>query len=778
MSLSPRYRIVLARLMQPTPVVLVVLTFLWALFFWRLWTPEQADRVIFEKGDFPLHYFAFADYQVERMWDGDIPLWNPYNYGGDPFAANVQWAVWYPPRWVAALLAGPGGWSIEAHQFEVAFHYWLASVLLYAFLRVVVRHPFAALAGSVLYAYGGYMAGYPMLQPSILYAIVWLPLALLGIHLSVQWASWRVYGIVIAAGALALSFLGGHTQTTTQMAYLSVAYLVFRGWYERVPWRGGVWRVILLGGLAVTLAAVQLVPAFEMNQHTFRSEAYHYAEKSVGFTAGEFVHFLWPTVFEALWWPLYLGVAGLLLALGALARPRREHGFWLIVTLVALWLSFGGNSIVYDFFYVFVPLFDMFREQERAAALAVFALVTLAAYQIAWLFPPMGADAAGTGPPATPAGPGMRRQWWLARGHLALTASAYGVVLVALLVDGQRELRESPADTLGFVALVSALFYGWLLWRERTISGNDVPGPSSTGWLSAGLIALIVVDLFSVGVNSPNFVPDNEYNRIREPDFLDVLQQDVRDIAWHVDGAAGLQTYGTYWRIPDIYGTGPFRLAAVDKLRGLRVDARWEVFAVRYATMFEDVPDNVALETVGEGINYDDDEYLLYELLDPRPFAHLVYDAVVVEDDADARFVMNLDWANLRETAVLTGEPPLALPGTRPAVSRVQGFQMTLPEYIEMGVSTDANALLTLPIAAYPGWRAEVNGESVEILTNYAGLIAVPVPAGADQKVTLAFRPVSVVVGAVISAGAVLVVLAYGGIDLFRRRKSRRNVAR
>ena len=156
-----------------------------------------------------------------------------------------------------------------------------------------------------------------------------------------------------------------------------------------------------------------------------------------------------------------------------------------------------------------------------------------------------------------------------------------------------------------------------------------------------------MVDLFTFGVNSPNFVEDNDYNRIQPPDFMDVLSVD--DIQWHIDGAAGVQTYGTYWRIPDIYGTGPFKLSSTEKLRQIRVDRRWEVWAVRYATMIADVPENVPVTAVGEGVNYDGQDYTLYELDDPRPFAHLVYQVRLSEDGQDgARDIMLEPWIDLR----------------------------------------------------------------------------------------------------------------------------------
>ncbi|MFQ3673523.1 MAG: hypothetical protein SNJ83_08010, partial [Aggregatilineales bacterium] len=85
-------------------IAVVVLVALWGLFFWRIFTPNPLDRLIFADVDFVQHYYAFASYQVERLWQGQFPLWNPYNHAGDPFAGNIQFAAFYPPRFLGALL--------------------------------------------------------------------------------------------------------------------------------------------------------------------------------------------------------------------------------------------------------------------------------------------------------------------------------------------------------------------------------------------------------------------------------------------------------------------------------------------------------------------------------------------------------------------------------------------------------------------------------------------------------------------------------------------------
>ena len=74
------------------------LLLLWLVFFWRLFTPVDADKASLRKGDFSDQFVAFGAYQYQRLSQGEIPLWNPWNNGGMPFLADPQTAALYPPR--------------------------------------------------------------------------------------------------------------------------------------------------------------------------------------------------------------------------------------------------------------------------------------------------------------------------------------------------------------------------------------------------------------------------------------------------------------------------------------------------------------------------------------------------------------------------------------------------------------------------------------------------------------------------------------------------------
>lgn len=732
---------------RPILAAIAMLTALWLLFFWRILTPSPTDRLIFQKGDFTQHYYAFASYQVERLWQGEFPLWNPYNYAGDSFVGNIQFSAFYPPRWLAALVFGQDGFSIEDYQMEVALHYWLTSVLMFAFLHAHTRRMSVALVGAVLYTYSGYLTGYPLLQVSVLESVVWLPLMMLGAHHS---ANGRVYlGSIVAGVGMAFSLFGGHPQTTMQISYLALLYLAYLGWQKSLSVSTIIGRMAFILLIGVGLSAIQLLPSLEFTRLSYRVTDYGYVDKANGFAAGDFFQVIAPGLFGD-WSPLYIGMVGLLLGIGGLLNPKTQRPFWLVVIVVGLFLSLGGGSIVYDFFYLIVPGFNVFRQQERAVAVVVFAWIVLACEHLNFLLsePTYGAASART----------FERTLYCFCGLLFVGALiAVGFELL------QAEPRADLSSILTFNFIITLLFAAWFRW-QRT---NNATVKNSHHWLVVPLIALIVVDLFTIGTRSTNYVADTNESRVQLDPSLTSLVIDETDIHWRVDGAAGLQGDGVYFRIPDIYGTGPLTLASTELLRQIPVDRFWEVLSVRYATVVDVVPDTLPLALLAYGRNAFGEAFELVELLEPRPIAHLVYDDRQAEGSAEfARQIMSDPRIDLREIAVTLYPLPFELPDERPEVSRIDQFEYLQPEHLVLQVSTGANALLTLSMVNYPGWSAEVNRQAVQIVDTYAGLIGIPLHAGEDQEVVLRFQPASVRNGALIT-GATLVVICIAGIILF-----------
>jgi uncharacterized membrane protein YfhO len=98
--------------------------------------------------------------------------------------------------------------------------------------------------------------------------------------------------------------------------------------------------------------------------------------------------------------------------------------------------------------------------------------------------------------------------------------------------------------------------------------------------------------------------------------------------------------------------------------------------------------------------------------------------------------------------------------------------QIHSPEHLSMTVSTSENALLTVSLVNYPGWRVTVNGESVGIVDTYAGLIGVPIYPGEVQQVELRFVSDTVNAGAMASGVTGLLLLLGTVFVIVRERQN------
>ncbi|MCB9109602.1 MAG: YfhO family protein, partial [Anaerolineales bacterium] len=92
------------------------------------------------------------------------------------------------------------------------------------------------------------------------------------------------------------------------------------------------------------------------------------------------------------------------------------------------------------------------------------------------------------------------------------------------------------------------------------------------------------------------------------------------------------------------------------------------------------------------------------------------------------------------------------------------------PQSLSITIDTSTPALLILSEPDYPGWQATIDGQPAPILRADYILRAMPVPAG-EHTVQLTFRPLSFMIGAVISGITIITVVILLGLS-YRRRGS------
>lgn len=711
------------------------------LFYWRLFTPNLLDRGSIPHGDFAVQFYAFAHYQAERLLAGQVPLWCPGAYSGFPFLADVQSAVFYPPRLLTIVISSPWGFPYLALEAEAALHLALAGLFMFLLGRRLFGRTSVALLAALTFAFSSYLTSFPVQQLAILESAVWLPLLLLCLDLAACERRWLNRWTLLAGLALGMSALAGHPQTVMLVGYAGIAY----GLWRRPRW-SGLAMIALVVALALAIAAVQLLPAAEYMLASVRASS-NYDQMSSGLPITDVVQVLLPGSVSGDS-PLYLGILPLLLIGAALLlRPVREVRFWAFVALVALLLSFGNEAFVHSLFYLFVPGWRLFRNQERDLLLVVFPLSLLVGY---------GAQALMAKEVSQAKKQSFARG---ARWLLWLLLAAVALFFLGLLKDGWQP--NSPFYWLLASAVYASIlaFFGWALLRWQ---GS---GQASAAGFAGLAIALLLFDLFTVGWRHNLTAQPPEANQAM-PAAVAAIKADA---AMHpgqlyrvynefrLDG-----NYGVQFGLQDTWGASPLRLARYDALaHSLPKEKLWPLLNVAYVVTWAKrlpVPSTIVYqEAAANGeITY------VHRLEQRGQRAWLVHEAEPVGPDQALARIASGDF-DIGKQAVVERTPPLLLePGSESDSVSVTSWQ---PEQIEVRTVSVSPSLLVLSEVNYPGWRAFVDGKPAQVLTADYVLRAVPLPAG-EHTVLLVYRPWTWPVGAAISLISLISLLSLAGAVL------------
>lgn len=374
-SISERSPIRLRGRIPWVPLLLLLLPFV---VFWRIWWPDARLRQVFQYGDFVEQHYPMRVFVADELRHGRLPLWDPYTFSGEPAVAMSLFAPYYPPGlWQVIFPKLP----FEALELEAVGHLGLAGLFTFLFVRRLTGQPGAGIVAGLAFAIGGYLTSYPMLQLIILETAVWLPAGLWRLEIALEQRSLRqmaVAGVLFGFGILA-----GHPQTFLYIAYLTLAYFIYRVCSLRLPLRFSALAAIILGSATLGVSAAHWLPSLQMYALSPRA-GLTYQDISNGFRPAELLGLLRPNPGQ--WSPLYVGSVPLALAVIGLALHRKaETWFWAGVAAVALLLSLGRFGFLYPIFYRVAPGFATFRDQERIVVLVSFALAVLAGYGVAAL---------------------------------------------------------------------------------------------------------------------------------------------------------------------------------------------------------------------------------------------------------------------------------------------------------------------------------------------------------------------------------------------------------
>jgi hypothetical protein len=413
---------------------------------------------------------------------GQLPLWNPYIFGGMPLLANVYTGALYPPNWLFAVLSP----AVALNALMITTIH-LSLIGTYLFARRLGMERLPALVSGIVFAFSGFSIAH-LDHIHRLTAVVWLPWILLALEQLYRKAEWR--WIALGAAFVALQLFAGDPQITLYTAMLGAAYALF-SLFAREQ-RQNRWRFVAAGaamsGIGLLLSLAQLLPGAELLRQGERAQLTYEYFAGYSLPPGHLVALVFPYFFGgALLRPYslpyrgewneiipcgYVGLLGLMLSVTAwLGRKRdRQLWFWTVTAGVALVLAFGGylpfglNRVLYH-----VPVYNLFRGAYRHWLEFTFAAAMLSGFGVSRL----------------------RAAKWNAA--LELVKGSLAIVFLLVLVTAAIYLfgkGGSLADAECFIPIIAFAFSAAAVWFYAR-------GHSSAS--AAVLILMLLVDLATFG---------------------------------------------------------------------------------------------------------------------------------------------------------------------------------------------------------------------------------------------------------------------------------------
>lgn len=697
------------------------------LLFWRLFAPMAADRAHIVEGDLSSQYYPLRAYAAQRLAQGELPLWSPNVFGGQPAVADIQSAVFYPPNLVWSLARG-ADLTLTDLALQAVLHLSVAALGAYLLGRRLTGSTIGGVVTGAAFGLGGYLTSFPIQQLTILCTVAWLPWLLLVVDRLLSTGASLSRNTTALAALTALSVLGGHPQTAMLCAYAVAGYAAWL-WYWRRP-SGRRFAATLVGALlGIGLAAVQLLPTLEFIRLSVRSSL-GFGQAGGGFGLHELSGLLYPGYFGGT--PQYAGVVTLLLAAWAAATVAwRRTGYWLGLALAGVLVSFGSATFIGPLTYLLLPGFSTSRNQERAILWLALGLAVLAG---------MGAARLAAS---------VSDEHRAVQARRLLRWAFVGCVLVAGLMLGGTRLASSDGGINlfgGFLKQHVWLTAGvglaalWWDWTARQMV--------STRWLLAALTLLLVLNLASVngryhlGEASPAEAEPSAQLAARVNTLLGPGQRVLTGGLLHEGPNAGL-LYG----FADTTGNTPLQLQSFAHFQERVPEwVQWQLLAVSHVLLPAGVEPGPGLALVQAG------DPALYSLVDPAPPVRLVHQVLPAAGDAV--------WETLASspfdpTSMALVEPEAVVP-LEPNQGQDSVDDLAWqPERIAATVTAGSPALAVFSLVAYPGWQATVDGAPADWITVDGLLVGVPVPGG-THRVILEYRPASLYLGGAITGLSLL----------------------
>jgi hypothetical protein len=711
--------------------------------------------------------------------EGHIPLWNPYEFTGQPLVANAQSALFYPPNLLLFFLS-----PAKVATANKIFILLISGIFTFLFCRELKVSDLGAIFTSIAFTFSGPLItflGHPHAN-----VLAFFPMMMWSGEKLLRYDD-RPRSCALLGFAMGAALLGGHPETTFYCwvvfaIYFSARILFDRSIGEKISVFFSFLSAAIIG---VLIGGIQLLPFAEALLQSSTLNAGRsiagVVEMNNPFSIKEFLNnipqlitlicpnFYGNPVDWSYLWPfaslqsysdraIYFGTIPLSLAIGAIFTvPKRQP--WIVIPLLALFcIGVAWHFPVLEAVN-HLPLFS-----KGISLRLTFQFTFFAAVMAGIGFDILHRHLTATIP--------HKRFLYLCLSSLLVPLL---VILIIAAINVVPLLTAIPANLLNYIPphefrtyfpaiIVFAVMLSYYLCLKIKLF---------RGFFLFSIFALTVIELvgFAWGYNPT----------VKEEDILPdiapvkLMQAEGGKVPFRILRTNEIlhANYSAAYEIADISGyDAPIYQRYEDIYRsqggtGVRDRQYWkpdwpliDFLNVKYILSDE------TLDARKFAPVYQTDSFKIYENKNVLPRAFMVFESEVIPDSKKILEQMtSLDY-NFGRKVILEESPQsqLARPKNENTAYSIKYMKYFNDEVI-MGVSCDSPGMLVMSDLYTPDWKASIDNVQTKIYrANYA-FRSVNIPAG-THTITFTYSPLSYKIGAAMTLIGILVCLVMVSIKM------------
>lgn len=693
--------------------------------------------------------YPWKNFGFSLLKSGVWPLWNPFNFSGQPLLANLQTSFYFPTGIMFFLLPTIWAWIGQVIGLPL-----LLAVFSYLFLRSVKLSRLAGILGAVFISNLSYLSVWSE-QLVIIQSLVFLPFCLWLVNRFDEKKE-LVYLVLVSMG-LAFSIFGGHIQTAFYVYLIVIAYALFK----KVSWP----TLFLVLLLSVVLTAVQLLPSLELYKESAR-QGYFFAiyQKSI-LPWKNLVTIFAPDFFgnpatKNFWgqdygnFQVYFGVVATILSLRAIivSFASKTVKFFLVLGVFGLLLA--TSPVAPLLYWLKIPILSA-TAPARAIFIFQFSFAILAAFGVDHFLSFQKLS---------------KKSWWWS---LALVGAIYVSLWGGVLVGRNPNFLISRTNLILPTAIFLITAFTLILPSLKRFSFLE---------RKPSFLILLFVCLLEYAYFLNKFQPFSKGAFVfPSHPIINYLQQNAKIDRFFGLGTAYIDNnFATYFGInsaegydslfPKRYGelltstndgSLPTEIPRSDALFSSQDSQyRSRLFDLLGVKFLLDKNDNPKTNWEPELDKFPQEKYQLvwqnykwkvYQRKTVLPRAFLVNEFEVINSSREIiNRLYNSDF-DYRHRVILEQNPPFLLTPSATGSATIVSYG---PNRVEIDVRTNGNLLLFLSDTFYPGWQArwlgKGNSGKMPILRADYALRAIPI-SSQMEKVILEYQPLSFQIGLIVS---------------------------